>query len=220
MSYNKFLEQMGVINDLLCSASLLSWDARTMMPVGAVEARGRQIATLTMMARTTLLADETLRLLEAAEQNTRDLPEDSPQRRTLAQTRYAIELHRRIPEALQAERVALREVSRAAWVKARAENRFVDFAPYLEKVVDLARQLADAIGYEQHPYDALISLFEPGETVASLDRLNARLRQSLLPLLRAIGDRPPIPGTSSSATSPWSSNSSSSWRWRKLLDTT
>lgn len=192
MSYTEFLEQMGVVNDLLCSASLLSWDARTMMPAGAVEVRGRQIATLMTLARTTLLADETLRRLERAQASTRDLPESSPERRALAQTRYAIELHRRIPEALQAERVALREVSRAAWVKARAEDRFEDFAPYLEKVVGLARQLADAIGYEEHPYDALLSLFEPGETVTTLDRLFVRLRKALLPMLRAIEKQPPI----------------------------
>ncbi|MDE1161477.1 MAG: carboxypeptidase M32 [Acidobacteriaceae bacterium] len=186
MSYTQFLEQMATVNDLLCSASMLSWDARTMMPSGAVEVRGQQIATLMTLARTTLLSDETMRRLELAERSTRDLAEDSAERRSIAQTQYAIAMHKRIPDELQAERVALREVSRAAWVKARAEDRFEDFAPYLEKVVALARRAADAIGYEQHPYDALLSLFEPGETVVSLDKLFSRLRESLIPLLRAV----------------------------------
>ncbi|MFC6646469.1 carboxypeptidase M32 [Granulicella cerasi] len=192
MSYAQFLEQMGTVNDLLCSASMLSWDARTMMPAGAVEVRGQQIATLMTLARTTLLSDETLRRLEAAERSTRDLAEDSAERRAISQTQYAIALHKRIPDELQEERVALREVSRAAWVKARAEDRFEDFAPYLEKVVALARRVAESIGYEQHPYDALLSLFEPGETVVSLDKLFGRLRESLIPLLRAVQAKPQV----------------------------
>jgi carboxypeptidase Taq len=50
--------------------------------------------------------------------------------------------------------------------------------------------MAEAIGYEEHPYDALMYRFEPGETVRTLEPLFARLREGLLPLLRAIKDRP------------------------------
>ena len=192
MSYPAFLEQMGTVNDLLCSASLLSWDARTMMPAGSVEMRGRQIATLMTLARETLLSAETSRRLETAERDTRSLPEDAAERRAISQTQHAIALHRRIPAGLQAERVALREVARAAWVKARAKNRFADFAPYLAQTVTLVRRVAEAIGYEAHPYDALLPLFEPGETVASLDRLFAQLRSALRPLLRSIRKRPAV----------------------------
>ena len=192
MSYTDFLQQMGTVNDLLCSASMLSWDARTMMPAGAVEVRGKQVATLMMLARTTLLSDETLRLLDAAEKSTRGLAEDSPERRAIVQTQAAIAMHKRIPADLQAKRVALREVSRAAWAKAREEDRFEDFAPYFYQVVRLARQLAEAIGYEAHPYDALLSLFEPGETVTSLEKLFADLRVGLVPLLRAVQSKPQV----------------------------
>jgi carboxypeptidase Taq len=190
MSYADFATRMGRVNDLLSASSLLSWDARTMMPAGAVECRGKQIATLTMMARETLIADETLRLIEAAETETRALPEDAPERRALEQTSAAIDMHRRIPAPLQQERAELTSVSQAAWVQARAENRFELFKPYLERTLELARQLADAIGWSAHPYDALLSLFEPGETVATLKPLFAQLRSGLLPLLRQIAEKP------------------------------
>lgn len=161
-----------------------------MMPSGAVECRGNQIATLTMLAREILISDETLRLADAAESETRSLPLDAPEVRALQQTRDAIAMHRRIPASLQRERAELRGVSQAAWIQARAENRYQLFVPYLEKTVDLARQLADAIGYSGHPYDALMSLFEPGETVATLQPLFSQLRAGLLPVLRAIAEKP------------------------------
>jgi carboxypeptidase Taq len=190
MSYQKFSARLGIVNDLLCSSSLLTWDSRTMMPSGAVEARGKQIATLTMLARETLLADETLRLLDAADTSTQSLPEDSPERRALTQTLEAIAVHRRIPADLQQQRAELRSTSQAAWIEARARNRYDLFVPYLEKTVALARRLAEAIGYTGHPYDALMSLFEPGETVATLQPLFASLRARIIPLLRAIEAAP------------------------------
>ena len=39
---------------------------------------------------------------------------------------------------------------------------------HLAETVDLQRAYAEAIGYDAHPYDALLSLYEPGETVASM----------------------------------------------------
>jgi carboxypeptidase Taq len=50
--------------------------------------------------------------------------------------------------------------------------------------------MAEHIGYDAHPYDALMYRFEPGETIATLKPLFARLREAMLPLLRAIADRP------------------------------
>ena len=193
MSYEDFSARLGIVNDLLCSSSLLTWDSRTMMPSGAVEARGKQIATLTMLARETLLSDETTRLLDAADAATQSFAEDSAERRSLIQTREAIAVHRRIPAQLQQQRAELRSTSQASWIKAREENRYDLFAPYLEKTVDLARRLADAIGYTEHPYDALMSLFEPGETVATLQPLFANLRAGIIPLLRAIAAGPQHP---------------------------
>ena len=51
MSYAAFQSEIGRINDILCTVNLLSWDARTVMPPGGMDARGRQIATLTSLAR-------------------------------------------------------------------------------------------------------------------------------------------------------------------------
>lgn len=188
MSYAAFSQRLGVVNDLLNAASVLVWDSRTMMPPGGVASRGQQIATLTMLARQTLIDSETRRAVDGAEREVAGEPKDAPARRAVAQTRAAIDHHLRIPEALERRRAELRTTAQAAWVRARADSDFGQFAPYLTETVDLARQLADAAGYAAHPYDALVSAFEPGETAASLEALFATLRAGLRPLLRAIGE--------------------------------
>ncbi len=189
MGYNAFLERMGEVNDLLCAESMLSWDARTMMPPGGADTRAKQLATLTVLARDRLVSDETRRLLDQAETETAALPDDSVERTICRQVREAIEYHLKIPAALVHKRAEVGSFGQHVWAKARNESDFASFAPVLEETVALNREMAECIGYEEHPYDALMVRFEPGETVASLQPLFAALREGLLPLLRAIGEK-------------------------------
>ncbi len=184
MSLEALRREIGAINDLLCAASVLVWDSRTGMPPGGVEARGRQIATLTEAARDRLLAAPTRRALDGAEAAVAGLPADAPQAREVAAVREAIDHHARIPGDLIRRKAELRPRANAAWAAARAGDDFALFAPDLAATVELQRALADAIGYADHPYDALIALYEPGETTAGVRRLFEALR----PALREVGE--------------------------------
>ncbi len=186
MSYSAFLERFGAVNDVLNTISILQWDSRTMMPPGGVATRANQIATLTGVARELLLSDETRRLTGAALAEVKNFPADSPERRAVEQTQAAIAFHARIPAALQKRRAELKTVANAAWVKARADSDFKAFAPYLSQVVEVSRQYADAIGFDEHPYDALVQLYEPGETARSLKGLFGELRKGIAPILAAV----------------------------------
>jgi carboxypeptidase Taq len=186
MSYAAFLERLGSVNDVLNTISILQWDSRTMMPAGGVATRAKQISTLTGVARDLLLSDETRRLTDAALAGAEKLPDDSAERRAIEQTQAAIAFHARIPAALQKRRAELKTVANAAWVKARADSDFKAFTPYLEQVVEVSRQYADAIGYDEHPYDALVQIYEPGETVRSLKALFDELRKGISPILAAV----------------------------------
>ena len=190
MGYAALLARMGQVNDVLNAKSLLAWDARTKMPPGGAETRAKQIATLSVMARDMVVADDTLRALDAAEAEVQHLGADTIERKICAQVRDAVSYHRRIPAALVEARAELGSVGQDIWARARAAGDFAAFAPHLEKTVALNREMAEHIGYEGHPYDALMHRFEPGETVATLTPLFARLREAMLPLLRAISDRP------------------------------
>jgi carboxypeptidase Taq len=183
-------ERVAAVNDVLNATSVLTWDSRTMMPAGGAETRGHQIATLTRVARDLLLSPGTEAALDAAERAVEGLADDAPERRIVAQTRHAFEHHRRVPASLIQERAALRTVAQAAWIEGRAKSDFSIFAPYLAKTVELSRAYADCIGWSDHPYDAMVSIYEPGETAASLKRLFATLRSGMQPILDAARSRP------------------------------
>jgi carboxypeptidase Taq len=183
-------ERIAAVNDVLNAASVLIWDSRTMMPAGGAETRGCQIATLTRVARDLLLSSETEAALDEAERGVEGLPEDSSERRIVLQTRHAIEHHRQVPAALIQARAALRTVAQAAWIEARSKSDFFIYAPHLAETVALSRDYADCIGWSEHPYDAMVSIYEPGETAASLKTLFTSLRAGLLPILGAARSQP------------------------------
>ncbi|WP_102108062.1 carboxypeptidase M32 [Oceaniglobus roseus] len=183
---NDFETLAGRVNDVLCAVNALQWDARVMMPPGGAETRGQQIATLKGIARRMILAPE----MGAAAEAALEAATTETARRAARAMLEARDHHARIPAELlqaQAESAAL---ANAAWAEARAKADFAIFRPYLERSVALAQQQAAALGYDEHPYDPLVALFEPGETAASLTRLSDRLRAGTRPILDAPLGRP------------------------------
>lgn len=188
MSYNDLIEVTGRVNDFLNAGSVLSWDARTMMPKGGAATRSKQLATLAVAARNLLCSDEMKRALEGAAAEVAGKAEDSPEARIVAQVREAIEYHEKIPTELLRRKTELGSAAHEVWAEAREKADFSIFAPALTTMVDINREMAQAIGYTDHPYDALMYRFEPGTKTAGLNTLFARLREGMIPLIRAIGN--------------------------------
>lgn len=192
MSYAQLIDVTGRVNDFLNASSVLSWDARTMMPKAGSDSRSKQLATLAVAARNLLCSDEMKRALEGAERDVAAKSEDSPERRIVMQVREAIDYHERIPPELLHRKTELGSAAHEVWAEAREKADFSKFAPALTTMVDINREMAEAIGYDDHPYDALMYRFEPGTTTRELKTLFARLREGMLPLVKAIAkaDKP------------------------------
>ena len=188
MSYARLIEATGRVNDFLNAGSILSWDARTMMPKAGAETRAKQLATLAVAARNLLCSDEMKRALEGAEAEVAGKLESSAEARIVAQVREAISYHERIPTELLRRKTELGAAAHEVWAEARENADFSIFAPALTTMVDINREMAQAIGFEDHPYDALMYRFEPGTTTAGLSTLFARLRDGMIPLVHAIAD--------------------------------
>jgi len=189
-AYDRFTARFGTINDVLNAVNILNWDARTMMPALASVTRSEQVGSLTGLARDLIVSSETQELTAAAAEEIAGLPDDAPQRRAVAQAQEAIGFHLRVPGALVRERAAQHSVANDAWIAARKANDFQVFAPHLAEMLRLSKLYADAIGWSEHPYDALVGLYEPGETAKSLTTLFGALRAGLKPIYDAAIARP------------------------------
>ncbi|WP_416068119.1 carboxypeptidase M32 [Rhizobium sp. ZK1] len=183
MSFAAFENEIARINDILCAVNLLTWDARTMMPPGGVDARGKQIATLAGLARDLATSDKLQRAIEGARSELSGIDVGDRRKLALEKAAEAIDTLSRIPASLVSAAAELKTVAQAAWSSARAANDFAAFAPFLERTMEMQREIAAAIGYREHPYDALVATYEPGMNWSRLRRLYGELRDGLLPLL-------------------------------------
>ena len=69
---------------------------------------------------------------------------------------------------------------------ARGNNDWNTFAPHLEKLLGLQREAAEHLGYEDHPYDAMLDNFEPGARKVPLEAMFEELKAGSLSVLKSI----------------------------------
>ncbi|HEX4184271.1 MAG TPA: carboxypeptidase M32 [Stellaceae bacterium] len=179
--------------------SMLHWDAAAMMPAGGAAARAEQLATLRMISHQRLTAPEIGDLVAEAESESDALEEW--QRANLREMQRRRVHAAALPETLvEAESRACSECE-AVWRNARAQNDFAAVLPLLERVLRLEREIAaiKAKHLGSSPYEALLDQYEPGGSVAMIDRLFDELTRFLPDLLEAILTRqaafpsPPAP---------------------------
>tara|TARA_B100000085_G_scaffold110814_1_gene101096 strand:- start:1162 stop:2697 length:1536 start_codon:yes stop_codon:yes gene_type:complete len=178
-AFNELTNEINKFNDVLNTMSILIWDSRTKMPKKGASSRGYQVGTLTSVAREILLSSKMRKLLDESENETHNLEEDSFERKTILHLNEAINYHDKIPEKIQVKKAELEPLAHNAWAEAREKQDFKIFKPYLEEQVNIAIEQAHCIGFKDHPYDALMQRFEPGETVKSLKVLFDELKIGL-----------------------------------------
>jgi len=177
---------LAEVTDLGRAAALLEWDQETYMPPGGVQSRAEQLSTLLRLAHVHFTSEEVGRLLGELEDELGGRPFDSDEASLIRVTRRDYEQERKLPPDLVADVARAGSVARPVWEKARRDENFSLFAPYLEKNVELNRRIADAIGYEDRPYDALLDRSEPGMTTAQLEAIFAELKTAIVPLVSDI----------------------------------
>jgi carboxypeptidase Taq len=177
---------LAEVTDLGRAAAVLEWDQETYMPPGGVAARSDQLSTLLRLSHVRFTGDDVGRLLDELEEETSDRPFDSYEASMVRVTRRDYEQERKLPPELVAEVARASSTARPVWEKARREGNFKLFAPALENNVELNRRIADALGYEERPYDALLDRSEPGMTTSQLESIFAELKRAIVPLVADI----------------------------------
>jgi carboxypeptidase Taq len=183
--YDWCLDWSHEIGWLSSTISLMGWDQRTMLPPDGQPYRSKQqavMARLVHQKRTLPEAGEHLEVLAGSELAGGDTPEAA----NIREWKRSYDKNAKVPEDLAVSLAHASSEGQTAWEEARPKNDWTAFKPHLEKLIDLNRERAEAIGYENEVYDALIDDFEPGETAASIEAIFTPLRESIVSLLERI----------------------------------
>ncbi len=182
--------RLSEINDLQSAAGVLAWDQNTYMPPGGAPARGRQIATLQRLAHERSTDMALGRLLDDLLPYEESLSYDSNEASLIRIARRDYERAVRVPSSFVAEFSAHTSASFQAWSEARPSNDFAKVQPYLEKTLDLSRQLANFFPGYEHIADPLIDFSDYGMKVSAVRAVFAALRDQLVPIVHTIVEQP------------------------------
>ena len=166
----------------------LNYDGETVAPKHSAARRGETLGYLGGVVHARVTAPETGEILETvlAARNELDL---KTVRRAEVIKEERDELTCVPADEYEAYQRLLAE-SGAAWREAKAGNDYPMYAPYLEKIIEYNRRLAQRKDASKPAYDVLLDTYEKGLSMAFLDPFFERVGGDLAPVILAVRDRP------------------------------
>lgn len=187
--YELYKSKMRQIADINGAISVLAWDKEVNLPKKGAAARSQQMATLSGMAHELFTAADFGETLESLAQSEELSPEEKRNvvlslkdynRNTKLPTEFVIRRSQAISEAYH------------AWINAREANDFGIYKSALKTIVGVAREAAELLGYENHPYDALLDMYEPNAKTADLTILFKDVREQLVNFVKILKEKPQV----------------------------
>ena len=181
------------IQDIRSAQGLLGWDMETFMPAKGTAIRASQSSTLAKLSHQMLTdpkvgdwlkelqASATYQALSKVDQaHIREI-----QRQYDQETKLPVSLVQAISETTAK--------AHSVWVEARKTKNFKTFQPTLSELVKLNGQVAECLGYEKSPYDALLDQYEPGLTADAFQPVVDALQGPISELIQRIQASPHQP---------------------------
>ncbi len=170
--------------------ALLGWDERTMMPPQGAQYRAEQTRLLAGLVHSRRTDPQWGEQLERLADSPLMADPHSEQAITIRRLKRQYDKDVRLPRKLVEELAQTASLAQHVWQEARRNNDFRSFLPWLEKTFQLKRQQAEALGYPECRYDALLDEFEPETRTAQVAQVLGELRDRLVPLIgRIVGSR-------------------------------
>lgn len=188
--HSKETAQLGAFS------ALANWDQATYTPRKGYPHRANMqaaIAKLLHARSTDPRIGEMLGYLEGSA-----LVQDptSPEAVNVREWRRAYDLQTKIPERLAVELAQATSEGQAVWEEARPKNDWEGFKPVLKRIFALTCEAAEAIGYAEERYDALLDQYEPGATTRQVKAVFEEVRQATVELLGRLEASPKQPDAS------------------------
>ena len=173
---------MQRIADVRNANAVLQWDQETYLPPKGAAFRGQQISTLSEISHRLFSEDELGDLLQTLMQKDGLTIQ---QKRNVERTHEDYVRNRKYTS--QFVRALSEQINKAfhSWIEARKKNSFAVYEKDLDALIQLKREETSLLGFEGHPYNALLHEFERGCTVDLLDRTF----DGLLPKLKELSQR-------------------------------
>lgn len=170
--------------------NLLNHDAETVAPAASIDARGKVLEYLSQKIFELNTDKETLSLCQEILDNKDKV--DAQTYREAKVLEKELKLFRNMPMNEYIEYASLLNKAGEKWQEAKKSSNYEIFKPYLEKIVETNKKIANYIDSSKKPYDVLLDIYESGCGMADYDPYFEALKKNLVPLLDEISKKPVI----------------------------
>jgi len=187
--YENYQTKMRLIADVKNANAVLQWDQETYLPSKGAGFRGQQISTLSEISHRMFSEEELGNILQELISK-EDL--STEQKRNVERTYEDYLKNKKYTSAFV--RKLSEQINKAfhSWIESRKQNSFLVYEQDLNALLQLKKQEADILGYEGHPYNALLDEFEKGATIELIDKTFDHLLPPLKNLLDNILNQPQV----------------------------
>ncbi|MBM7647943.1 carboxypeptidase Taq [Bacillus ectoiniformans] len=182
-----FLEYIKKMQAYKEALHLIFWDLRTGAPKKGSQQRLEVIGVLSEELFQMSVSEEMAAYIATLSAKHQQLA--PPIQKLLEETKKEYERSKKIPAREYREYTMLQSQSELIWEEAREKDDFELLRPYLEKIVDFKRKFISYWGYNEHKYNTLLDIYEPGMTVSVADAVFEELKDAILPLVDQIKNK-------------------------------
>jgi carboxypeptidase Taq len=166
--------------------ALAEWDMRTGAPKKGIEQRSEVVGTLSEEVFKCSVSDTMKHYIDVLADPSVTDRIDPVTKRMIEESKKTYDRYIHIPAEEHKAYIILQSQAENIWQDAKAHSDFQMLRPYLEKIVACKKKFLAYRGIRVHRYDALLDLYEPGLTVRTIDRIFAKLRQGIVPLVQSV----------------------------------
>ena len=178
MAHERDTQALGQI------AGRLGWDQETMMPRGAGEQRGEEMAAIEAVLHARRSSPQVAEWLEAA------VAPDEVGAAHLREIKRSYERTVKVPADLARRLARVTSEAQGKWAAARADEDVAAFLPVLQEVVALKREEGQALAAGGDVYDAMVEDYEQGTSAADIAATFDAMRPGLVDLRARVLERP------------------------------
>jgi carboxypeptidase Taq len=181
----KYKEKMFEISAMQLAVGTIYLDQDTIAPVKGDAYRNERLAYLSGELYSLTTSDEFYNLLKQLVECD-DVDEQT--KRIINWQIIDLDKQRCVPKEFYVEMTKNQMESGQAWQKAKQNDDYASFEPYLLKTIEYSKQLLKYREGKLKGYDIFLDDYEPGMTIEKYDAFFDQLKKGIVPLIKKINE--------------------------------
>lgn len=194
MELNLALQKLDILQRKQAAYShatgLIYYDGATTAPSGTAANRAETLGILSEESYNMMTSPDTIALIDELYAAREEL--SAKDRRVVEELHKGIDELRKIPVEVFTAHQKLCVEAEDVWHRAKQENDYASYMPYLEKLIESTKLIKHYTHPEKPVYEALLNEYEEGLTVEKCDAFFDALRKELVPVIQTVASRPQV----------------------------